>query len=164
MKKLRLAIDFDGVINSYKSGWKGLNNLPDPPVPGTIGWMTEAIDAGHTVIIFSMRNAAEEYMLPYADDIYSKYDDAMQMEEFSKADYIESDHVPYDFHSRWQGVEGIKSYLMKWGMEQKYVDKIEFAFAKPHFDILFDDRAYRFEGVFPPVSELNRIAKPWWKK
>ena len=50
-----IAFDFDGVIHSYTSGWKGIANIPDPPVPG----IKEAIDqirkAGYDVHIFSTR-------------------------------------------------------------------------------------------------------------
>ncbi|MDC3414536.1 hypothetical protein NC797_16665 [Aquibacillus sp. 3ASR75-11] len=30
--KRTIVFDFDGVINSYRSGWKGAEVLPDPPV------------------------------------------------------------------------------------------------------------------------------------
>lgn len=29
-----LCLDFDGVLHSYTSGWKGADVIPDPPVPG----------------------------------------------------------------------------------------------------------------------------------
>lgn len=34
MTKPILCLDFDGVIHSYTSGWKGADVIPDPVVPG----------------------------------------------------------------------------------------------------------------------------------
>jgi len=34
MGKPILILDFDGVIHSYVSGWKGADVIPDEPVPG----------------------------------------------------------------------------------------------------------------------------------
>ncbi len=55
MEKKTVAFDFDGVIHSYVSGWKGTTNIPDPPVPG----IKEAIDElradGYHVVVFSTR-------------------------------------------------------------------------------------------------------------
>lgn len=34
-----ICVDFDGVIHSYTSGWKGVDVIPDPPVPGAIEWL-----------------------------------------------------------------------------------------------------------------------------
>jgi hypothetical protein len=35
-----IAVDFDGVINSYTSGFSG-SEIPDPPVKGAIEWLEE---------------------------------------------------------------------------------------------------------------------------
>ncbi len=32
--KQTIILDFDGVIHSYTSGWKGATIIPDPPTPG----------------------------------------------------------------------------------------------------------------------------------
>ncbi|KKM70901.1 hypothetical protein LCGC14_1436060 [marine sediment metagenome] len=38
-----ICIDFDGVLHSYKSGWKGAEHIPDPPVNGAIVWLRSMI-------------------------------------------------------------------------------------------------------------------------
>lgn len=39
--KYTVAVDCDGVLHSYTSGWCGADSLPDPPVPGAIEWLNE---------------------------------------------------------------------------------------------------------------------------
>jgi hypothetical protein len=55
MKKPILCLDFDGVIHSYTSGWKGADVIPDPPVPGAMAFIREAQEH-FTVAIFSSRS------------------------------------------------------------------------------------------------------------
>lgn len=50
-----VCVDFDGVIFSYVTPWSGPSFLPDPPVPGAIGWLTRMADSGFHVIIHSVR-------------------------------------------------------------------------------------------------------------
>lgn len=38
-----ICLDFDGVIHSYASGWQGGTVIPDPPVPGAIAFLREAV-------------------------------------------------------------------------------------------------------------------------
>lgn len=37
-----LCLDFDGVCHSHKSGWRGIDVIPDPPVPGLFEFLAEA--------------------------------------------------------------------------------------------------------------------------
>jgi hypothetical protein len=55
MKKPILCLDFDGVIHSYISGWCGARNIPDPPMPGALNFIAEAIEEGWDVVIHSSR-------------------------------------------------------------------------------------------------------------
>lgn len=55
MYKPILCLDFDGVIHSYSSGWKGAGNIPDPPVPGTLEFLLEAT-LYFRVMVFSSRS------------------------------------------------------------------------------------------------------------
>ncbi len=50
-----LCLDFDGVIHSYTSGWKGARTIPDDPVPGALTFMEEALLEGWDVVIHSSR-------------------------------------------------------------------------------------------------------------
>lgn len=51
-----LCIDFDGVLHSYTSGWQGADVVSDPPVPGTLEWLVNAI--GHfELCIYSSRSS-----------------------------------------------------------------------------------------------------------
>ena len=53
-----LCLDFDGVLHSYTSGWKGADVVLDPPVPGAIAFLREAVKH-FRVAIFSSRSCQE---------------------------------------------------------------------------------------------------------
>lgn len=50
-----LCLDFDGVIHSYSSGWKGADVIPDPPVAGAFQFIVEASSV-FDVQVFSSRS------------------------------------------------------------------------------------------------------------
>lgn len=54
MPRNKIAVDFDGVINSYVSGWTGKTDLPDLPVPGAFQWLEE-ISKSYGIIIHTAR-------------------------------------------------------------------------------------------------------------
>lgn len=53
-----VAVDFDGVIHSYVSGWEGADVISDAPVPGAIDFLNELAEH-FTVVIFTTRAAHE---------------------------------------------------------------------------------------------------------
>lgn len=55
-----VVFDFDGVIHSYKSGWKGAENIPDPPVDGIQQVIENLQEKGYRVVIVSSRCATPE--------------------------------------------------------------------------------------------------------
>jgi hypothetical protein len=55
MTKSILCLDFDGVIHSYTSGWKGADVIPDPPVEGAMAFVAEAVNH-FRVAVFSSRS------------------------------------------------------------------------------------------------------------
>lgn len=60
MNRPNIVFDFDGVIHSYKSGWKGVDVIPDPPVEGIVVVMRTLLDNGYDVMILSSRCEIKE--------------------------------------------------------------------------------------------------------
>lgn len=56
MGKRILCLDFDGVVHSYLSGWKGSRTIPDPPVPGAFAFIATMLVNGWDVAIHSSRS------------------------------------------------------------------------------------------------------------
>jgi FMN phosphatase YigB (HAD superfamily) len=50
-----VAFDFDGVLHSYTSGWKGHDVIPDPPVTGMVHVLLRLRTEGYRIAIFSTR-------------------------------------------------------------------------------------------------------------
>lgn len=50
-----LCLDFDGVLHSYTSGWKGADVIPDPPTDGAMRFLYDAADH-FKLAIFSSRS------------------------------------------------------------------------------------------------------------
>ena len=55
-RKPILCLDFDGVIHSYTSAWKGADVIPDPPVPGVFEFILAASEV-FEVHVFSSRSS-----------------------------------------------------------------------------------------------------------
>lgn len=53
-----LSVDFDGVLHSYASGWKGAAIIPDPPFPGAMQFLKD-MTQHFTVAVFSSRSNME---------------------------------------------------------------------------------------------------------
>jgi len=51
-----LCIDFDGVLHSYVSGWKGADRVDDPPVPGAMRFLVDATHHFEEVAVYSSRS------------------------------------------------------------------------------------------------------------
>lgn len=60
--KPTVVFDFDGVIYSYKSGWKGAGGIPDPVVPGIGEAISQLREHGYMVVVVSTRCSSGEGM------------------------------------------------------------------------------------------------------
>lgn len=131
-----ICVDFDGVIHSYKSGWKGVSEIPDDPVPGAINWLME-----HLPVPEALGGVmCEPYKGPEVQ-IYSSR---------SKS-----------FFGRW----AMKRWLVRHGLPACYIADgiLKFPTKKPAAFLTIDDRAICFNGNFP-TSEQMMSFKPWNKK
>lgn len=109
--KQTVVFDFDGVIHSYISGWKGIDNIPDPPVNG-IREAIYNIRKEYKVVIVSTRcadkygkMAMEEWLREheiYVDDIVTEKPPAIV--------YIDDRAITFDGKSELL-LEKIKSFV-----------------------------------------------------
>ena len=60
MAKQTVVFDFDGVIHSYSSGWRGETVIPDEPVTGIKEAIEQIREAGYEVVVVSTRCATSE--------------------------------------------------------------------------------------------------------
>ena len=131
-----LCLDFDGVIHSYNSGWKGIDVIPDPPVEGAIAWI-------------------QDFLINHCTLPEKAYPVAPQ------GDW--ELHI-YSARSRkWRGRRAMKKWLLGYGLDEELLQVIKFPKRKPAAYVTLDDRAIQFNGKFPMFRELERF-KPWYKK
>ena len=95
-----VVFDFDGVIHSYKSGWKGETEIPDPPVPGIREAIAHIRLAGFVVVVVSTRckrpegvEAVRQYL-----DRYGIQVDGIQAEKPPAICYIDDRAIGFDGH------------------------------------------------------------------
>ena len=135
MKKI-LCLDFDGVIHSYISGWKGPGIIPDVPVQGAIDFII-GIHKYFDIAIHSSRlnypegaEAIREYLVKHG---------------IERNFIATQEEMGSDFNWQWEN------------------RAIVLAKDKPPAFVTLDDRAITFKGVFPNPSELLDF-KPWNEK
>jgi len=130
-----LCLDFDGVLHSYKSGWQGPRNIPDPPVDGAIKWLNSLfVEIDQSFIDYW----EIEYKSDFDVQIYS-----------SRSQY-------------WGGRKAMKRWLLKWGLSPYIIKLIRFPKKKPAAFLTIDDRAICFDGNFPSTETILNF-KPWYK-
>ena len=98
--KQTVVFDFDGVIHSYTSGWKGACVISDPPVPGIKEAIAEIRAAGYQVVVVSTRCASVQgqgsvraWLLDNGIEV-----DAVKMEKPPAIVYIDDRAICFDGH------------------------------------------------------------------
>ena len=134
MNKPILCLDFDGVINSYISGWRGADFIPDPPVDGAMAFLVEAVNH-FEVVIFSSRSHQEGGITAMKNWVDFWLDKEFGWDKGA------------DVVARANVVRNNVTYPLE----------------KPAAFVTIDDRAIQFDGTWPSFDEL-RDFKPWNKK
>ena len=155
MKKI-LCLDFDGVIHSYTSGWKGPRVIPDPPVPGALEFIAKAT-VHFQVMIYSSRSGYWFGRLAMKRWLFGQF---VQIGD-PKADDTTIQEWYWKLLLDKTGMDPWK-YEVHYGVE-RLLKKIKFPRKKPPAFIGLDDRVKEFTGIFPNVEELKEF-KPWNKK
>lgn len=134
-----VAVDFDGVIHSYMTPWKGAHIIPDPPVLGVLDWLTVIAKRFH-VAIHSTRCAT-----PEGCEAVRAYLKSEHQTVYSPARKL----VIPCFHP---GLGGL-------------VDSFDCTHEKVAALVYIDDRAYRFDGTnLPTAHEIHTTLRPWNKR
>lgn len=133
-----ICVDFDGVIHSYSSGWKGVTNIPDPPVPCAFEFLTNLVEAGWTVNVYSSRSKGSE----------QKYFDTRDTHEVTCTN---------------DGVRAMQEWFAAHGLPEDVLARLKFPITKPAAVMTIDDRAFCFEGTFPTLDWIERF-RPWNKR
>ena len=145
-----LSLDFDGTINSYRSGWKGPRNIPDAAMPGALQFIVEAQEFFNVHIYstrsryFGGRRAMRKWLTKEYDKLYDITNPNLPEWFTNRIDWMLFDPFSSLFHS---AVDSI-------------IKDITFPNHKPPALVTIDDRAIQFKGEWPPVEELLKF-KPY---
>lgn len=153
MNKPILCLDFDGVLHSYTSGWKGATVIPDPPVPGALEFVVRALERFQVAILSSRshqwfgRHAMKRWLRKHLIELATSYDDTPDW----WADRIS--HTA--FADPWNDE-------VRWAVD-KVITEIKWPLHKPSAMVTIDDRALTFTGQWPTLAEIGSF-KPWNKR
>lgn len=124
MGKPILCLDFDGVIHSYTSGWKGVGIADDPPVEGTAEFLVEATKH-FKVSIYSSRSKSlrgracmrrymrEHFNVPLTFSGEHSWDflhEEMHYPWFKPSAFITIDDRALTFDGTWPTIHALKTF------------------------------------------------------
>ncbi len=126
MSKPILVLDFDGVLHSYSSGWKGADTIPDPPVAGAMKFIWDATDHFRVAILSSRSNqsgglsAMKAWLYYHFKDYWGTHgthamqaDDKLSEIEWpleKPAAFLTIDDRALTFDGTWPRIEDLKAF------------------------------------------------------
>lgn len=153
--KKTVAIDFDGVLNSYSGGWKGASKT-DAPVSGAAEAIRAIREFGYDVSIYSTRASTKEGVQAIRNFCTEKLDiEASEMVITDRKPIAEAyiDDRAINFSGDW------KSTINKLKHFKSWLDPVEKAKRMP-IGTISHGRKKMAEGRWVPVRTMR---KPTWK-
>lgn len=157
MRRPTIAVDFDGVLHRYDSGWQGARNIPDPPVEGAMRWLLDVMDQAEVQVVSSR---ARSWGGRHAIQRWLQARLAEELHALERAHQIHAlpDHAFDAFMGR--DMEGRDPWETAKRAARDIVRGLRVTATKPGAVALLDDRAVRFDGYFPRPEHLMGL-KPW---
>lgn len=137
--KHTVCVDFDGVLHSYASGWKGIGQIPDPPVPGAMAWLVEAVNDDRLEICVYSSRSKELAGVHAMQDWLRRH----LTSHFRDAECYDHENARV--------------------LAERVLQRLSFPTQKPAANMTIDDRAFCFGGRFPPIEWIVNF-KPWNKR
>lgn len=89
MKKYTIAVDFDGVLHTYKTPWINAHTIPDDPVPGAIEFLHDMVQK-FSVVIHTTRGktilgrmAVKNWLRKHSGNLWNESPGYLGIEEVS---------------------------------------------------------------------------------
>lgn len=127
MKKT-LCLDFDGVLHSYRSGWEGPNVVSDPPVPGALEFLAEAVKHFHVCIHSSRshqpggKQAMQAWLISWAahsPHLGLEWIDRIAWPDFKPSAFVTLDDRAITFTGAWPAMEQLHSFEPWYRLKKK---------------------------------------------
>lgn len=120
-----LCLDFDGVLNSYTSGWQGADVVSDPPVKGAFDFIRKALKH-FEVYIFSSRSNQPGGIATMQDwfikhnwpGTYLTGPEYLYFPTEKPAAFLTIDDRAITFTGEWPDIEQLKSF-QPWCRKEK---------------------------------------------
>jgi len=113
MRKPILCLAFDGVLNSYTSGWRDVEVIPDDPVPGAKDFLCRAMEHFEVHVFSSRSHQAMGILAMYKWCLlHFGYDIANELSfpVFKPPAKVTIDDRGYTFTGEWPSIEALLSF------------------------------------------------------
>lgn len=147
-RPIRIALDFDGVLHSYISGYTGPIPM-DPPVPSAQFFCQELLNQGYELVIFTTR------VHPELDNTHKFVEIVDRRAYVDELGGEEEKWVSRKNKGLTLGEDAIRQWLRHWKFPAALCDA-QITHKKEHSDLFVDDRGFRFSGCWAELMAFLR--------